>query len=195
MGFFTAEEAAAIEGGSACVRWGVLLHCASGDLALSDFFGPCDATEFGGPVFEGVGGLGEISDEIELGSNMPTGAVELKLSGLDERAFALMIDQQTEIYARKARLYYLIFADPPEWRLIGAKRRRTLIMETMTLEVSPGQNGAVATITLTCQPVTAGKFRAPWQMLTDVDQKHRYPGDRSCERVQALTQAQPMRFA
>lgn len=195
MGFFTDAEAAALDDGSVCVRWGVQMHCATGDVALSDFFGPCDATAFGGPVFEGVGSLGKISDEVEIGSNAPTGAVKLSLSGLDEKAFDLMIDQQTEIYNRKARLYYLIFANPPEWTLNSAKRRRTLIMDTMSLEVEPGPNGAVATITLTCQPVTSGKFRAPWQMLTDIDQKERYPGDRSCERVQSLTQAQPMKFA
>jgi hypothetical protein len=195
VAFFDEAEAAALAGESVAIRWGVLLHCASGDLALSDCIGSVDASAFGGPVFLGLGALGAVNDEIEIGSTAPTGAVKLTLSGLDERAFELMIDQQTEIWGRKARLYYLIFAGAPEWRLIAAKRRRTLIMDMMELEVAPGEKGAVAAINLTCQPITSGKFRAPWRMLTDVDQKNRYPGDRSCERVQALTQAQPMIFA
>lgn len=197
---FAGAIEAAIRGDAVSIMLGVKLNYLSGPDAYWNGVGPLDATAFGGPIFKGAGRLGSMSGSLEIGTQAATQELTLSLSGLDPSILAKMQDQETEVQGRRAEIYFLTFAAPAgkretERALVSCARRRTLVMDRMPLEAGPVEGGHQATISVVCQPLLAGKNRAPWAFLTDADQQARYAGDRVCERVQELIQKQSIVFS
>jgi hypothetical protein len=189
---------AAIRGDTVSVMLGARLNYLSGPDAYWNGVGPLDATALDGPVFKGVGALGTISETIEIGTQAATQNLTLKLSGLDLSIIAKMNDQENEVQGRRAEIFFLTFATPadrPGMSLISCAKRRTLIMDRMSLDAAPTDGGHEVAISVICEPLLASKNRAPWAFLTNTDQQRRYPGDRACERVQELIQKQSMVFS
>jgi hypothetical protein len=195
---FTDAIEAAIDGDTVSIMLGARLNYASGPDAYWNGIGPLDAAALGGPVFKGVGSLGTISETVEIGTQSATQNLTLKLSGLDVSILAKMENQETEVQGRRAEIFFLTFASPaakPAWTLLSCAKRRTLLMDRMSLDASPTEGGHEVSISLVCEPLLASKNRAPWAFLTNTDQQRRYAGDRVCERVQELIQKQSMIFS
>ncbi len=65
------------------------------------------------------------------------------------------------------------------------------VMDKATLSVSPDGN---ATLTMECETLFASKNRAPYALLSQTDQRARYPGDAGLDRMPDLVKGKILRW-
>lgn len=192
MSVFAAAVAAALQGDAVGLAWGASFAFASQAMAVWQGMGPLDASAFGAPTFQGLGPMGSVG-AVELGQVEVTQGVTFELSGLDTTLFALSQNQAAEIRGRRAKLFLLTF-DARSLTLLGANLVRTLEMNKMTVKADANADPPTMRISLSAEPILAAKDKAPFALLTDGDQRARYPGDRGLERTQVLTHRQTLTF-
>ena len=188
--FWSAAVEAHLAGATVGVAYGVEFFFASGTKALWPGQGAFDTSALGGPVFQGIGGMGQVG-AVEMGAVAATQPVSFSLSGLDAALFAVAQNQGAEVRGRRAKLY-LIFFDVQTFALIDVRVRRTLVMDRLPAKIDGASDPPSMVLSLTTEPILATKNRAPYAFLTDADQRGRYPGDRGLERMQELTNNQSL---
>jgi len=166
------------------IAYGVEFTFRSKTMACWEGFGPLDATAFGGPIFYGIGNMGRIGP-LELGSVAQTEGVTFELSGLDPTFFAEAQNQSTEVRGFQCRVYFNFF--DADWKLVDSRPRRTFQMDRIKTSVSMQNEPPTMVLTLSAEPILATKNAKPNAYLTDADQRSRYPGDRSLERIGELS--------
>lgn len=185
MSVWSAAVEAILAGDPVGAAWGAEFFFASKTMAIWPGQGSFDTSAKGGPIFQGIGGMGAVG-AVEMGAVAATQAVTFTLSGLDPSIFAIAQDQAGEVRGRRAKLY-MIFWDALTFELVDVRVRRTFKMNKLSADIDGGQNPPSMVLSLSCEPILATKNRAPYSFLTDGDQRARYPDDRGLERMQELT--------
>ena len=98
---WSAAVQAALAGETVGIAAGVEFFFASETMALWPGQGTFDTSAKGGPVFRGVGQMGQIG-AVELGAVAATQAVTFSLSGLDATLYAYAQNQGVEVRGRRA---------------------------------------------------------------------------------------------
>jgi hypothetical protein len=185
---WSAALAANLRGAVIGVAYGVQLDFRSAAMAIWPGQGSLDCSEFGAPVFQGIGRMGQVGS-IQIGPVEATDSIVLSLSGLDPALSALARNQGDDVRGRDARIYRIVF-NASDGALLDVRARRTVEMDKITTMIDGNANPPKMTCSLSCEPILASKSRAPFSFLTDADQRGRYAGDRALERMQEMTNNQ-----
>ncbi|OAI25964.1 hypothetical protein A1351_15540 [Methylosinus sp. R-45379] len=152
----------------------------------------------GSRVFLGAnatGAIGSISN-LEFGYGRPKETTTLVMSGLDQRYFALAENQDSEVRGRKAEIFILAFGTGvlgEEWKLAAVSLEATREMDKLSSSLNHDEG--TSTITLTMQPLGSMRWRPAHGLITDEDQRARFPGDRGLERVGLVQYSRPLDFS
>lgn len=186
MGFFTAEEAAALA--ATTVRVGLLadFEFTGQPVYVWNGFG---AREFGGKTYLGAGDLGSI-DGLEEARNPTSQQVTFTLSGVPDSPADLLAKAiaETDIVQGNLAIVSLQLFDA-DWQTVSSPIPiYTGIMQPprVSREAATSERGARRVLTLPTENLFFGRARPPAGRYTDREQQQRYPGDKFCEYTAQL---------
>lgn len=178
MAFFSETAAVALAGGVVRVATLVRLDFASETMRLWAGFGQLAA---GGFTWSGLGELGTISGlEIPLGSTAPV--TTLGLSGVEPALVAKALAASDEVKGRPAVISLQFFDEA--WQVLDQPYAiMSGVMDVMSIAAPDPET---RTIEVTVEWLLARRVVPPFGMLSDRDQKSRFPGDRGLEQMPAM---------
>ena len=176
MPFFSESAAAALAGRTVRVATLVRLEFASQTMRVWTGFGALSA---GGHDWSGE--FGTISGiEVPHGSSAPV--TTLGLSGVDPDLVAKALDASAEVKGRPATILLQFFDEA--WQVLDAPYAvMSGVMDVMGIDRPDAQN---CTISVKVERLLTRRVVPPFGMLSDRDQKSRFPGDRGLEQMIAM---------
>lgn len=126
----------------------------------------------------GLGILGDIQG-LDFSPNLSTDPLSLRLSGLelDDRLPGLARQQHAEMRGRLISVYALLFNE--YWQPVDMP----YLCQMATIDNARLMFEASSTILeVTAEPLFSSKHLPPLGLVTDADQRSRYPGDRIFDR-------------
>lgn len=169
---------AQLSGATVVMAMLVEVNFASGPMRMWTGVG---TRRFGGLDWDGIGNIIEISEITRL-QNGQADPFEITVSAPEEIILLGLVEFAGEALDRELNVYlqFLNFeADAPlgePWQI------RDGIMRGASLTVDTDAQ----TLSIKCDTLSSRRNRPPYGMLTDRDQKARYPGDRGLEFVHSL---------
>ena len=143
------------------------------------------ALTWDGQRFEGVGDLGKIGTMSETTELMATN-VTLELSGIPTDQVDHVDASLREAYqGRAVRIWYGFFDE--FWAVIPSP---VLVWAGVMDAPEITDNGSSITVSLSAENRLVDMSRVRVRRYTDADQQERFPGDRACEYVPALQDAE-----
>ncbi len=137
--------------------------------------------EFGGRNWQGIGSIIDISEITRL-QNGQADPFEITVSAPEEIIRQGLIEFQTEALNRTLNVYLQFLNYDADTALGPPWQIRDGIMRGANLSVETGAQ----TLAIKCDTLSSRRNRPPFGMLTDRDQKARFPGDRGLEFVHSL---------
>lgn len=178
MPIFDAAGAAALSGDTITAEVLAFFDFLDAPKRVHAGFGPLAA---GGFVWEGIGGLGSVSDiESAVGGVAPV--VTFTLSGVGPEIANDVVNARTQVKGRDCFVYLQLF-DPNLAPLGGLY---TLYRGVMDRLVYSAPSADERKATLTAETRFSRRGLPPFGNLTDRDQQTRYPGDPGLFDVAAM---------
>jgi hypothetical protein len=169
VGIFDDAGLVALRGDTITAEVLTFFDFASAPLHVHAGFGPLSA---GGFVWQGIGGLGSISDiESAVGGIAPV--VTFTLSGVGPEIANDVTNAKTEIKGRDCVVYLQLY--DPDLTPLGSPY--TLYRGIMDRLIHTASSADSWTAQLTVETKFSRRGLPPFGNLTDRDQQARYPGD------------------
>lgn len=178
MPFFSETAAAALAGRVVRVATLVRLEFTSQTMRIWTGFGPLAA---GGYTWSGVGEFGTISGlEIPTGSTAPV--TTLGLSGIEPDLVSKALSASDEVKGRPAAILIQFFDE--QWRTLDNPYAvMSGVMDVMTISAPTPESRSIE---VSVEWLLTRRVIPPFGMLSDRDQKNRFPGDRGLEQIAAM---------
>lgn len=178
MPFFSETAAAALAGRTVRVATLVRLEFTSQTIRVWTGFGPLVA---GGQSWSGLAEFGTVSGlEVPLGGTAPV--TTLGLSGVDPDLVAKARAASGEVKGRPATIFLQFFDDA--WQVLDAPYAvLSGVMDVMSIAAP---DPATRSIEVTVEWLLTRRVIPPFGMLSDRDQKGRFPNDRGLEQMIAM---------
>lgn len=178
MSIFSETVAATLQGRVVRAAQLVFLDFTSQPMRLAMIEGEVEA---GGFTWRGLGRLGSISGlESPLGGSAPV--TTLSLSGVEPDQVSKALEASDEVKGRPAVVYLQFFDDA--WAPLDSPYA---LMTGSMDKMSIAADGPTArTISVTVEWLFARRAIPRFGMLSDRDQKARFPGDRGLEQMASM---------
>jgi hypothetical protein len=129
-----------------------------------------------GTRWTGLGDLGGL-DGLDFGPTAPTEAITLTLSGLNADLAKYAREDSIDIRGSLVSIFVLLFDD--RWQPVDLPY---LCQVAQIDKPSLKRTGDTYVMEVTAEPPTASKHIPALNLVTDADQKQRWPGDKVFER-------------
>lgn len=145
-----------------------------------------DAT-INGHVWQGTNELGSITGLSQARDGSAEQAT-FSLSGVAADLLAKAVGDPDQYAQRPVKVFLQFFDDA--WQPLDSPQAIWVgYMDTLSI-TRTGDDGQTRTITMTAENVFANRARPPYGTYSNSDQQGRYPGDKGCERVADLVNAE-----
>lgn len=143
----------------------------------------------GGHTWQGLGELIAI-DGLQASGDANADATTFTLSGVDAALVTMAQAASARVKGRLVRVYIQFFHTGEGAAILSNLDEPQVIWTGRMDQMRYVAEGSARTIVLTAETRWTSRRRPPFGLLTDQDQKARFPGDRGLEQVADLTKKQ-----